>query len=625
MKKQLLFASAVVLSLFTQAVKAQHATTTMDSIVVQENRIKEPYGKQNRNIQILDSRQIKTLPVKSTNELLAYVAGVDIRQRGPWGTQSDVSIDGSTFDQVLILINGVKMSDPQTGHHVLNIPIPIGMIDHIEVVRGPAARTYGVNALAGAINIVTKTPKENNVFAQAYSGSSFKNDTAVGDTYFNTGAQIAASFAGKKQAHTVSAAYDKGNGYRYNTGFEGTRLFYQNDITLNKKNTIQAMGGYINNSFGANAFYAAPVDVESTEKVETAIGSIKYTYQPSSKITISPRVSYRYNKDDYIFVRQKPSVYHNIHETNVVTAELQSTIKLKKGTIGLGVEYRNEDINSTNLGKRDRNNLGIYAEYKRYFTEKLNGSIGVYANKNSDYDWEFFPGIDLGYTVTKNIRLFANATMGQRLPTYTDLYYKGPTNIGNAQLESEYAQYVEIGGQYKNQLLFARAAFFYKRNTDFIDWVRANSVDPWQPQNFQSVLTNGYTLSANYNLGKAVGLSSDHKMNVTANYTYLNPEIDAPATAMSRYAINALRHQATASIRTLWFDKIQANIAGRYMYRINGNDYTLIDLRLGYQLKSFLIFTDINNILDTQYKEAGAVPLPGSWFTLGVRLNTSWK
>lgn len=625
MKKKLLFASAVVFSLFTQAVKAQQATTTMDSILVQENRIKESYGKQNRNIQILDSRQIKTLPVKSTNELLAYVAGVDIRQRGPWGTQSDVSIDGSTFDQVLILINGVKMSDPQTGHHVLNIPIPIGMIDHIEVVRGPAARTYGVNALAGTINIVTKTPKENNVFAQAYSGSSFKNDTAVGDTYFNTGAQIAASLVGKKQAHTIAASYDKGNGYRYNTGFEGTRLFYQNDIAINKKNTIQAMGGYINNSFGANAFYAAPVDVESTEKVETAIGSIKYIYKPSANVTISPRVSYRYNKDDYIFVRQNPSLYHNIHETNVVTAEVQSTIKLRKGTVGLGVEYRNEDINSTNLGKRDRNNLGIFAEYKRYFTEKLNGSIGVYANKNSDYDWEFFPGIDMGYTITKNVRLFANATMGQRLPTYTDLYYKGPTNIGNAQLESEYAQYVEVGGQYKSQLLFARAAFFYKRNTDFIDWVRTTNTDPWQPQNFQSVLTNGYTLSANYNLGKAIGLSSDYKMNVTANYTYLNPEIDAPATAMSRYAINALRHQATASVRTLWFDKIQANVTGRYMYRINGNDYTLIDLRLGYQLKSFLIFTDINNILDTQYKESGAVPLPGSWFTLGVRLNTSWK
>ncbi len=626
MKKQLLLLATAVSTCFTLQVKAQTtAKNQLESIVVQENRIKEPYGKQNRNIQILDSKQIKALPVKSTNELLAYVAGVDIRQRGPWGSQTDISIDGSTFDQVLVLINGVKMSDPQTGHHVMNVPIPIGLIDHIEVVRGPAARTYGVNALAGAINIVTKTPKEQTVFAQAYGGSSFKEDTAVGDTYFNTGVQLATSIAGNNHGHLISASYDKGNGYRYNTGFEATRLYYQNEVTINKKNSIQAMGGYINNAFGANAFYAAPIDAESKEKVETAIGSIKYTYEPKSNITISPRISYRYNKDDYIFVRQNPSLYHNIHETNVVTAEVQSTIRLRKGTVGLGVEYRHEDINSTNLGKRDRNNLGLFAEYKRYFTDRLNGSVGVYANKNSDYNWEFFPGIDMGYTVAKNVRLFANATMGQRLPTYTDLYYKGPSNIGNAQLQSEYAQYTEIGAQYKNSVLFARAAFFYRRTTDFIDWVKANNTDPWQPQNFQTLKTNGYTFSGNYSLSKSIGLSDNYVINLYANYTYLNPEIEAPTNNISRYAINALRHQATASVRTLFFNKVQLNVTGRYLYRINANDYTLIDARVGYLFKDILIYVDANNLLDTQYKEAGAVPLPCTWIAFGVRFNTSWK
>src|SRR5690606_12287921 len=116
----------------------------------------------------------------SVNELLSYVAGVDLRQRGPFGTQSDVSIDGSTFDQVLVLINGVKMSDPQTGHHLTNVPIPLSSIDHIEILRGPAARIYGVNALAGAINIITRVPAQTEVSAQVYTGSSFKTDTATG-------------------------------------------------------------------------------------------------------------------------------------------------------------------------------------------------------------------------------------------------------------------------------------------------------------------------------------------------------------------------------------------------------------------------------------------------------------
>lgn len=618
MNRSFLVTAFVLTSICTHA---QSLTTSLDSVTIRENRITEPYSRQNRNIEIMDARQIKALPVKTVNELLSYVAGVDLRQRGPVGTQSDVSIDGSTFDQVLVLINGVKMSDPQTGHHILNVPIPLSAIDHIEVVRGPAARTYGVNALAGAINIVTKTPVNNEVFAQAYAGSNFTQDTATGETYSGWGAQASAALAGKNQSHILSVAHDEGNGYRYNTAYSTYRLFYQNRTTINSKNSIEAMGGYINNDFGANGFYAAPADAEATEKVQTALGSIKYNYQPTDKITISPRVSYRYNNDDYIFIRQKPAVYHNIHETNVLTGELQSTIRLKKGTIGAGVEYRNEDINSTNLGKRFRNNLGIYAEYKHYFSDKLNAGAGVYANKNSDYDWELFPGIDVGYVFATNWKLFANATSGQRLPTYTDLYYKGPVNIGNEQLRPEYANYAEGGLQYSKANLFARAAYFYRRTTDFIDWVRALPADLWQPQNFQTVNTQGITLLTHYQLAK----SSNYDVALNANYTYLNPVIDAPTTELSKYAIEALRHQATIKVTSVLWKHLQVNAAYRYLYRINANDYTLVDLRLGYTVKNILIYADVNNLLNTQYKEVGAVPMPGRWFTLGARFNAVWE
>lgn len=618
MNRSFLVTAFVVTSICTHA---QPLTTSLDSVTIRENRITEPYSRQNRNIEIMDARQIKALPVKTVNELLSYVAGVDLRQRGPVGTQADVSIDGSTFDQVLVLINGVKMSDPQTGHHVLNVPIPLSAIDHIEVVRGPAARTYGVNALAGAINIVTKTPVNNEVFAQAYAGSNFTQDTASGQTYFGWGAQASAALAGKNQSHILSVAHDEGNGYRYNTAYSAYRLFYQNRTTINSKNSIEAIGGYINNDFGANGFYAAPADAEATEKVQTALGSIKYNYQPTNKIRISPRISYRYNNDDYIFIRQKPAVYHNIHETNVLTGELQSTIRLKKGTIGAGVEYRNENINSTNLGKRFRNNLGIYAEYKHYFSDRLNAGAGVYANKNSDYDWEIFPGIDAGYIFATNWKLFANATSGQRLPTYTDLYYKGPVNIGNAQLRPEYANYAEGGVQYSKANLFARASYFYRRSTDFIDWVRALPADPWQPQNFQTVNTQGITLLTHYQLAK----SSNYDVVLNANYTYLNPLIDAPTTELSKYAIEALRHQATVKVTSVLWKHVQVNAVYRYLYRINANDYTLVDLRIGYTIKDILIYADVNNLLNTQYKEVGAVPMPGRWFTLGARFNAVWE
>ncbi len=621
MSKQWIYAAGLLLS--TQAMAQEQ--NALDSVVIRENRIQTPYSRQNKNIQILDSKQIAALPVKSVNELLSYLAGADIRQRGPVGTQSDISIDGSTFDEVLILVNGVKMSDPQTGHHTLNLPILISSIDHIEVLRGSAAMIYGVNALSGAVNIVTRTPVQNELSAQVYAGSGLNTDTATGDIYYGWGAQASGTLAGKNQGHTFSIAHDEGNGYRHNTAYNAYRLFYQNRIEINSKNRIEAMGGYINNSFGANGYYSAPKDAESKETVQTVLGSIAYTCTPNSKLMIRPRISYRYNNDDYIFVRQNPSYYHNIHETNVITGELQGTLQLHKGTIGLGAEYRNESINSTNLGKSNRDNTGIYAEYKHYFSSKLNAGAGAYGNYNSDYGFQLFPGVNAGYQFMPKWKIYANAAMGQRLPTYTDLFYKGPTNIGNPYLKPEQASYAEGGLQYHTRYLILQGAYFYRHTTNFIDWVREKAASPWQPRNFQSINTQGITGNLTYKLSEEMGLRDVYKILLNAGYTYLNQDIMLPSAETSKYAIEALRHQFTAGIRTVYFNKLQINVNGRYLYRINANDYTLMDARVSYGLGKWNIYADVNNILDTQYREIGTVPLPCRWYTIGVIFNTSGK
>jgi iron complex outermembrane receptor protein len=623
MKNRLLF-SLGILSTIVSAQAQENHSTGLDSVVVTENRFTSYYREQNKDITILDSKQIKALPVKTVTEVLSYAAGVDFRQRGPWSSQADVSIDGSTFDQVLVLVNGMKMSDPQTGHHILNLPIPISAIDHIEVLRGPAAKVYGVNALAGAINIITKKPVQNEVAAQVYSGSNFQKDTATGNTYVGYGAQASASLVGKAQSHIISASQDQGNGYRHNTAFNASRLFYQNHFDINAKNSIEATGGYIYNKFGANGFYSAPKDAESQETVQTALASIMYIYRPNENVSIRPRISYRYNNDDYIFVRQNPSLYHNIHETNVLTGEIQSTIQVKNGTIGTGTEIRNEQINSTNLGERSRTNIGLYGEYKHNFSCRLNAGAGLYANYNSDYDIQVFPGIDAGYRLNNEWKVFANATMGQRLPTYTDLYYKGPLNIGNDKLRPEYAKYAEGGLQYSKRIISLQATYFYRNVTDFIDWVRTNNTAPWQPRNFQSINTTGITARAIYQLSDHIGLSDDYKLNLNVNYTYLDPVVTSPSSDITKYAIEALRHQFIASLQSTFFNRLQLNAACRYQYRINTNDYTVVDLRIAWNMKKWGIFADVNNLLGTQYKEIGSVPLPGRWISLGLRGNMNW-
>jgi vitamin B12 transporter len=338
----------------------QYFINPINEVVVQENRLSIPFSQHNRNI---DQSIIRTMPVKSVNELLTYVSGIDVRQRGPWGAQSDIGIDGGTFDQTLVLINGIKLTDPQTGHNMMNLPLPLDAIERVEILRGPAAAKYGVNALTGAINIVTKQAGFNGVAAHVYSGSSFNRDTADDKLYAGYGIQVGAHLRGENAQHLLSLSREATSGYRYNTAFQNSKVFYQNNIYLGRESNMQVLGGFVHNNFGANGFYAAPADIESKETVQTALAGINFNLHVNPNWVIKPRISYRYNHDDYIFVRQNPSLYRNRHETHIINTEFNNTFLTSIGDFGLGLEWRREEINSSNLGKWDRSNYGFYGEY----------------------------------------------------------------------------------------------------------------------------------------------------------------------------------------------------------------------------------------------------------------------
>jgi vitamin B12 transporter len=601
----------------------QDSTTHLNEVLVKENRIKLPFSQQNRNLTIIDREKIKSLPVRSVAELLSFVSGVDVRQRGPAGSQADISMDGGTFDETLVLLNGVKVSDPQTGHNMMNLPISIDDIDHIEVLRGSASRIYGLNAITGAINIVTRNPVRNEITANVFAGSSLKKDEISGDTYANYGLRVSGDLALKSSSHLFSAGQEASNGYRYNTAFNNQKFYYQGRVNTGATDHLDLMAGYIHNSFGANAFYAAPGDKEAEETVKTALASVAYTSNITPGWTITPRLSYRYNIDDYLYIKQKPDQFHNHHETGVLDAEINNTFETSIGTFGLGFEGRFEDINSTNLGKRNRNNGGIYGEYKFKPVDRLLINVGSYLNYNSDYGWQAFPGIDAGYNIIGNWKAFVNLGTGQRLPTYTDLYYKGPTNIGNDQLRAEKSKFAEGGLKYTDEQLNFNASYFSRRISNFIDWVKAVQTDPWQPQNFSEVTTNGFTLSADYRIKGLTAQNPLNSLRVGASYTNLNPSFKTTLSNanFSRYALESLRNQLSGTLSAGLYNILDLTLTARYCERINYKSYTVMDARLNFKQSHYSIYMDGANLFNAQYIESGAVPMPGTWLTLGLKVS----
>jgi len=599
-------------------------TNNLNEVMVRENRLNLPFSKQNRNIWIIDNQQIKNLPSRSISELLSYVAGVDVRQRGPGSVQADISIDGGTFDQTLVLLNGVKVSDPQTGHNMMNLPITMDDIDHIEVLRGSASRIYGINALTGAINIVTKSVTKTGVSGNVFAGSSFKKDEVSGDLYGNYGIHATGTLALDGSSHLFSAAQEAGNGYRYNTAFNNQKLYYQGKINVGKTDHLDLTGGYVHNNYGANSFYTTTGgDRESEETVNTAIAAIAYQTKINSFWTLLPRLSYRNNVDDYLYVKQTPDKFHNHHVTQVMSAELNNTFETAVGAFGLGLEGRKEKINSTNLGKRSRDNAGIYGEYKFDLVKNLMVNAGTYVNYNSDFGWQAFPGIDAGYNFLGDWKVFVNVGTGQRLPTYTDLYYKGPTNIGNDQLKPETSRYAEGGLKYNSTHFVMNASVFRRRISNFIDWVKNVDADPFQPKNFSQLTTMGYTLSADYQTGALENSSVFNSLRIGLSYNHLDPKVKTtiPLANISRYALESLKNQITGTVNADFLKVMSLSLTARYCERISYKDYTVMDARVAYKLKGSSIYADVSNIFDITYIQASVIPMPGIWGTVGYKFS----
>lgn len=597
-------------------------TTVLNTVVIQGNRIQTPFNQATRSIQILSKEEIQRLPVKSVNELLAYVNGVDLRQRGPFGTQADVSIDGGSFEQTLVLLNGVKLIDAQTAHNMLNIPVPLEAIERIEVLRGPAARVYGINSLTGAINIVTKSEEHSFVGVHTYAGSSFQSkqdSTERKGIYGGGGVQVTANFGTKKQSHLLAMSKDTYNGQRYNTAQDNNRLFYNGSYRFNDNHSIQWLGGYTYNNFGANGFYAAPGDKESKEIVETVLTSIGSTHK-FGRFTLRPRISNRYNEDDYRYFRYNPKVARSMHYTNALMAELNASVETKIGEFGLGWESRFETINSSNIGRHDRSNHGISAEYKGFYWNKLIATAGAYVNYNTSFGWQVYPGVDLAYLFLPGWKLSFSAGSGQRIPSFTDLYLQQKGNVGNANLKPENAWQYEGALQYNWKTLRVSASYFYRDISQFIDWVRDTVTQPYSPINLGRNQVHG--LSAN--VQQQLHLKNEHTFGYFVKYTYLAPSYKAATNQQSKYVLESLKNQLMLGVN-YGYKGFSIQVTSRLIERFKLASYFLLDARVSYAINPVVIYVEGTNLLGSQYKEAGAVPMPTRWFSLGVRYNWSKK
>ena len=613
------------------------------------------------NITILSRKDIANIPVQTTAELLGYIEGVDLRQRGPNGVQADIQIQGGTFDQVLVLIDGVRLTDPQTGHHMLNLMVPPEAIERIEIIKGAAARRYGINALSGVINIVTQKSANPGVYATGYVGSGFDKDSITNNTYNNKGIRLMAGLQGSGVQGWVSAGYDQGNGYRHNTDFRTFRSSVKLSSIPVKESDVQLyfLGGIVHNAFGANGFYAAPADKNSFETVNTQLGSVG-AIKKLKNGQLEAKMNARYNNDHYVFVRTNPALYQNFHNSTTFMPEITYNISGEFWQLALGLEARKEWMESSNLGNHDRT---FYANYVDIATKPLPGvkvSFGAYRLYNKDIGQKLYPGADLLVALIRGnqmglpkLNFFASWGNGQRLPTFPDLYYSGPSNVGNPGLLPESARSIEMGLRKTGRKIHAQAGIFRRTQQQMIDRIKDSLTAPWQPVNLMGTnfWIEGFECRVMGN--KTINYASPFEklgllsVRWTLGATELRQlSYRVKMKGYSQYAVNFLPKQYMASLSLQTKYGVQWTTQYRYMQRSAagfdaGSGYSMLDMRLVYGIKrkihmapltylpdetpapikwpyQYSIWVNAQNVLNTQYKEIASVPLMPRWITFGI-------
>lgn len=569
---------------------------------------------------IYQRAEIEKMPARNLNEVLSYIGGVQLSQRGAFGAQADISLLGGTFEQVAILINGIPMRDPQTGHHTLNLPIDLREVAYIEVFKGSASRIYGANALAGAINIVTRKAGDAGTELEVYGYKPTNNVDDSTANYLTGGGSLNIGYKRNKSGHTIGLSMLESNGYRYNSANSQRRLSYAGDFHV-AKGTLRIMGGMLDNSFDANGYYAAPFDVESFERVKTYFGGATYKVKLKNNIRLMPSVYYRYNHDDYIFIKDQPEVYRNNHYSTTAGARIVAARNSKIGVTSIGLDSRTEIIRSNNLGKHERIFNGIFIEQNIEITKDFFASVGVNVQNNTDYGTNVYPGLELGYSLDKGM-LFASVGYGNRLPTYTDLYYTDRGNNGNDTLQVEEATTYTLGYNRHGQFWNFSVSGFYRQTRDFIDFVRTSDTTKYSPQNFNNVDFRGIETSLVFTPenGSESGLNS-----ARINYTYLNGTVQNIEGYQSRYALSHYKHQFNMQLTFLCMSKLYTTIGVRSLTffdeTIANASPVILDYRAKYSFKNSCFYIDVLNILNTEYTEKGTIPMPGR----GVRIGYTYS
>ncbi len=589
-----------------------------------------------RFIKIISQDNIKAIPTENIANILS-AAGITIKKRGWDNIQTDISINGAKPNQVLILLNGFPINDPQTGHFNTNLPISPEDIAQVEILNGDDASIYGINAMGGAINFKTYEDSTNSLYLK----------TALGNFNYQK-YHAAITIKNPKNSHYLSFTHKNASGYLPDTDFDIYKAFYSL-----KKNTKKIMfllqTGILWKNFGAYKFYT-PKFPYQYEHNNTEISSASLFFKP---INLRISLSYRRNQDKFELFREGnmwyqytngffikdndtawivphkiPYANHNYHASHTIYADITENFKTPLGKTYISFDYQYLTIFSTILGIDLQKQKPIPFENNKYFSKYafshyLSANLTHTITLLSNYETSFYinslyynklylnGGLNNALTLGK-IKLLLNLNTASRMPSFTEMYYSDPVHKGNPNLRPEKSIQTELGIKLFSKKINLQLFAFYRIINDLIDWQAINQI--YFAQNIPQV--------------KIKGINADFYL-----ISHLNKKIHNTFlinTNLLQYDANNKQGYYLSSVPKIYISindfirfkalELSTNITS-FMYdysSINSsNSHTLVNLKIEYQKKNFCLYFTLENALNTHYQYY-YTPMPGRSFKIGI-------
>ncbi len=547
-----------------------------------------------RAIRVLPARN-NLLVLNTLTDLLRLDPSLDLGERAPDGVQTDLSIRGSSFGQTLVLLNGQRLNDVQSGHHNMDIPVPLESVSRIEVMRGSGSTEYGSDAVGGVINVITEPPE----------GMEFRLRVAAGNQGINQErGSLADTFGKVSEQLTFSRDFS--------SGFEPDRDYRNLELasTTHLTSPLGATGvtlAYMDHPFGADQFYG---NYDSWEDTKTWFAGVEQSLGDHTTASFS----FRRHSDLFVLFREAPEIFTNHHSDESYQATLRRHEDIApSATLSYGVEALHESIISNNLGNHSRSRGAAYAGIDFRALHRFSFSLSAREEVYRSFSGEFSPTAAAGVWLSQKFKLRGSASRAFRVPSYTDLYYHDPANLGSPNLRPERAWTYEggldwnPGGKVRGDI-----TIFQRRERDGIDYDRASPNDIWRALNIQNLDFTG--VEAALHFSPAAGQTVD------VRYTGLRGHQDTVPVGFTKYTFNYPDHSAVVS----W----QAALRGGMVFRTRlgvldrraRDPYALWDLYIARSRGRVHPFLQASNLTSTHYQEILGVDMPGRTIIGGLEL-----